>query len=310
MQKMVQYSVWSNCCNNCDFCLRKERIPYTKQKQLSMIHFIQENIKSVDWINEFSSGVSLLGGELYYITDEELQNSFLSLIDIIIKYILIPNKDKTCMYSSVTNGMYEPSFLYKVIDKIVEAVGINHIDINFSYDLKYRYHTEEARQQVLKNINEFTKRYDYKTGVQMILTQYVIDKIKSNEFDIPKFLEKDIPNCNFAFLYPHPIATKKKLNDFFFSRKDLLWVVMKLKEISPDTYYNFIYSTKNSGTFKHTGLIQRDMRRHIDLEQQPTLSDGKEDINPVCGHSTLYQCYNDSDKCMLCDLMRIDSDII
>lgn len=309
MQKMVQYSVWSNCCNACDFCLRKERIPYTKKKQLSMIHFIQENIKSLDWVHDFPSGISLLGGELYYITDKELQEAFLSLVDTIIEYVLLPLKSEHSMFSSVTNGIYDPSFLYKVVDKIVNSVGIEHLDLNFSYDLKYRYHSEDKRLLVLKNINDFTSRYNYKTGVQMILTQYVIDKIRTNEFNIPSFLEKDIPNCNFAFLYPHPIATKKKINDFFFTRKDLLWVVMKLKEIAPSVYYSFIYSTKNSATFKQTGLKERDMRKHINLNQTPVLSDGKEELNPECGHSTLYQCYSDSNKCMLCDLMKLDSDI-
>ena len=85
---MVQYGVWSNCCNSCDFCLREERIPYSKKKQLQSLDFIKENIKTIDWKNKFSFGVSLLGGELYYITDKKLQDSFMELIDIIIEYVL------------------------------------------------------------------------------------------------------------------------------------------------------------------------------------------------------------------------------
>ena len=53
---------------------------------------------------------------------------------------------------------------------------------------------------------------------------------------------------------------------------------------------------------KYTGL-------YIDekgiTHPEPVLSDGKEIINNKCGHSALYQCYTDSDKCILCDLNNI-----
>jgi hypothetical protein len=40
-QAMVQYGVWPNCCNNCDFCLRSNRTSYTKQQQLFWIDRIK-----------------------------------------------------------------------------------------------------------------------------------------------------------------------------------------------------------------------------------------------------------------------------
>ena len=44
-QNMVQFGVWSNCCNACDFCLREERIPYSKEKQLYYLDMIKKNIE-------------------------------------------------------------------------------------------------------------------------------------------------------------------------------------------------------------------------------------------------------------------------
>ena len=41
---MLQYSVWANCCNQCDFCLRKERIPYSKEKMLHRLERIKKNL--------------------------------------------------------------------------------------------------------------------------------------------------------------------------------------------------------------------------------------------------------------------------
>ena len=127
MGNMVQYSVWSNCCNNCDFCLRRERIPYSREKQLLSLRSIRKNLDYVDWQDKFSDGISLLGGELYYIEDKELQDEFLLLIDDIIEKVLKASPNPNVKYSTVTNGLYNPEFLYKVIDKIVSAVGINGI---------------------------------------------------------------------------------------------------------------------------------------------------------------------------------------
>ena len=56
-----------------------ERIPYDKETQLFWLDAIKKNIDAIDWKDKFSYGISLLGGELYYITDPELQESFLEL---------------------------------------------------------------------------------------------------------------------------------------------------------------------------------------------------------------------------------------
>ena len=92
MGNMVQYSVWSNCCNNCDFCLRRERIPYSREKQLLSLRSIRKNLDYVDWQNKFSDGISLLGGELYYIEDKELRYKF-SLCKYIMENTLFNHRD-------------------------------------------------------------------------------------------------------------------------------------------------------------------------------------------------------------------------
>ena len=306
MGNMVQYACWPNRCNACDFCLRKERIPYTKEKQLWMLDKIKRNLDYVDWKNKFDFGISLLGGELYFITDKELQDSFLELIDLIIEKVLKVSDNPYCRYSTVTNGLYNPEFLYKVIDKISNSVGIQYVDLNFSYDLKYRFHSEEKRLLVLKNINEFHKKYNYCVGVQMILTQYVIDEWKNGRFDVNKFINEEIPGNQLCFLYPHPIQTGIHLDDLNFKRKDFLEFMKYLKSTNYNVYVSFLQSTKNSCTFKYTGVKERTSN---DYTEEPKLTDGKEIINDKRGHSMLYSCYSDSDKCVLCDLEMLDEEV-
>lgn len=308
-RRMVQYSVWPNCNNNCSFCLRKERDSYSLDEQLMQLDAIQQNIQTIDWTTDFPYGISLLGGELYSIKNKQLQKKFLELVDSIIENILMRNTSVDCKFSSVTNGIYDNTFLCSVIDKIVDKVGIMRLDLNFSYDLKYRFKTEQDRLLALHNINFIHQKYDYACGVQMILTQYLIEYINSGKFDIQKFLNEDVRGSILSFLYPHTIATGCTLDDFYFRRKDLLDFVVRLKDINYGTYLNFLHSTKNSGTFKYTGLKTRIFHKVNDFQQKPILSDGKEQINPKCGHSLLYKCYADSDKCLLCDLKMIDNSI-
>ena len=305
MGNMVQYSIWSNCCNNCDFCLRKERIPYSREKQLLTLRRTRKNLDFVDWKDKFSDGISLLGGELYYIEDKELQNEFMLLIDDIIEKVLKVSPNPNVKYSTVTNGIYNPEFLYRVIDRIIDKVGIQAVDLNFSYDMKYRYKNEERRKLVLKNINDFHQRYNYKVGVQMILTQYVIDMWKRGEFDVNKFIDENIPGNTLCFLYPHPIETGLNLTDFNFKRRDLLDFLKYLKEANYFVYVSFMLSTMNSCSYKYTGLKNR---TSLDFTEEPKFTDGKE-ILTECGHSILYRCYTDSDKCLLCDLMAFDEEV-
>ena len=309
MKKMVQYSIWPNCCNSCAFCLRKDRSTYTVQQQINSIRFIRKNIDNIDWKNDFSYGISLLGGEAYYIQDKNLQNEFLMLIDDIIQKILITSTNKDCKFSTVTNGLYDPAFLYTVLDKFKNSVGMKRVDINFSYDFKYRYKDDNDRKLALANINAVHDKYDYEVGVQMITTQHLIDAVKNKQFSINSFIANDIPGNQLSLLYPHPIKTGHKLDDFFFTRDSLLWFVNYLKEHNIQVYKNFMYSTLNSGTFKYTGFRCKDDNGFANTSQQPVLSDGKEKINPCCGHSILYKCYSDCDKCMLCDLKLIDNDL-
>lgn len=265
---------------------------------IQRVRNIRENLNVLDWKDKFKHGISLLGGELYYITDEEIQNEFLLLVDDIIEKVL-KNGYENVHYSTVTNGLYDTTFLFKIIDKIRDAVGIGHVDFNVSYDLKYRFKSEEDRLRCLQTIREFHERYKYRVGVQMILTQHVIDACMNGSFSIDKFEKEDAPGSILTFLYPHKLAPGlDPLPDFFFTRSSFLEFVSWLEDNYPEHYQNFKFSVINSSKFKYTGLKDKSVGN---TTQQAVLSDDK-NVYTDCGHSVLYRCYSDSDECMLCDL--------
>ena len=306
----VQYGVWPNCPNNCKFCLLKDKQFLSEKQQVAVLDNIIKNISYLDWENRFSAGISLLGGEVYYVKSDKVRNKFMELVDVIIDKILLVSKNPSCRYSTVTNGLYKPDFLFQVIDRIVERVGIHKVDVNFSFDFKYRFKSEAAKELVLKNINAFHKRYDYRVCVQMILTQYVIDMWKACTFDVVQWEQENIPGNLLTFLYPHPVHIGVEPPDFRFKRADFLQFMQYLRSSTYEHFVNFVHSTVNSERFKYTGLEERH-NRVVDssyISQIPILSDGKE-IKTSCGHSVLYRCYSDSDRCMLCDLLAIHGDV-
>lgn len=303
---MVQYDLWNNCSNSCDFCLIYRKRILNNEQMIERIDQIIDNINYVGdrWTTQFSDGISLLGGEVYFITDLKVQEKLMELIDHIINKILLPNKvlGHICKYSTVTNGIYQPDLLFRMIDRIVEKVGIEFVDVNFSYDLKYRFHTEEFRLLCLENMRKFSERYNYRIGAQMVVTEYLIDMINNKEFDIGEFQNKIVPNSIVEFLYPHEVHTGKVLDDFQFPRDKFLRFLIWLKANYYENFINYCDSINNSSIFKYTGLY---INADWSMEIEPKLSDGKEIINPNCNHSVLYQCYKDSDKCILCDILKI-----
>lgn len=298
----VQYGVMPNCTGSCDFCLRLDRRDRSLQQIITHIRNIRDNLNYVDWTGKFSHGISLLGGEIYGYRNRIYEDEFMLLIEDIIEKVLKVSKNPRCRYSTVTNGMYEPSFLYRVCDRIVEACTSKVLDVNFSYDLKYRYKTEALREMALRNITGFRDRYNYGVGVQMILTQHVINSVADGSFDIQKFLDETIAGCSLVFLYPHPVHTGKHLTDFFFKRKDFLEFLLYLEGAHPKIYADTVSSAYHSGTYKYGGLHNR----YGTNDQKPVLADGKE-VLMQCGHSELYKCYADSPRCMLCDILCMES---
>ena len=159
-----------------------------------------------------------------------------------------------------------------------------------------------------KEIEAFQEKYpEYILGVQSICTQYLIDEILHNNF-LEKWYEK-YPHTSFELLYPHPVHTGIRLDDFFPRRESIFELVEYLSTHGfGDVLEHFHSSVRNSSLFKHTGLYHRDdefVDGKVDLKQKPELSRDKTAKNKKCFHSILYQCYSDSDRCLLCDLNSI-----
>ena len=162
---------------------------------------------------------------------------------------------------------------------------------------------------MIRNVNLVHDKYNLIPNVQTCLTQYLIDAHLNGEFDLVAYQKEHFPHTKLALLYPHKINTGKVLDDFFFKRDSLFQFIKYLKANGQnDLIQHLIQSVINSSQFKYTGLWSRNdiytgKENAAELEQQPTL-ENKQKLTE-CGHSDLYRCYTDSDKCLLCDLLMV-----
>ena len=286
---MAQCGVFNNCNGSCKFCLIKDEEFFSLEDIYVELDRVKDNILFIaqqedNWTTKFN-------------------------IDVIIEEVLLKSPNPNVRFSTVSNGYYDPEWLlFPVMDKIDKAVGIRHVDMNFSYDFKYRFNNEAHEKRVRDTINAFHERYNYVCGVQMIMTQQVVDMI--NEGWLPKdLIDERLPGNQLTFLYPHPICRgngftgAQNLEGFNFTRPTFLKAIARLKKDDYKTYESFYWSTHNSATYKYTMLYEK--KENASAEQTPILCGGKEVINEDCGHSVLYQCYSDTERCMLCDLDAI-----
>ena len=128
---MVQYGLWPNCTNQCDFCLLEDRVYKPEDARLRVLAAVKENIKTIDWKDKFSNGISLLGGEIFYTDSEKVKTSFLDLINQIVDDIF--TKSNVAMISVVSNGIYDPDVLLRpTLDLLKKRNVIDRINLNFS----------------------------------------------------------------------------------------------------------------------------------------------------------------------------------
>jgi hypothetical protein len=287
----------------------EDRLYKSEEERLRVLAAIKENIRVVDWKDKFSDGISLLGGEIFYTDSEKVKESFLDLINQIVDNIF--SQSNGSIISVVSNGIYDSNILLKpTLDLLKSRNVIDRINLNFSWDIKGRFHSEESLQSMIRNTNFVYDEYEIVPCVQTCLTQNLIDKHLNNEFNLFDYKDKHFPNSVLTFLYPHKINTGKVVSDFFFTRNSLFKFIKWLRDNNHETtLQSFIQSVVNSSQFKYTGLLYRGdvledgKDREKESLQEPTLE--KKQVLTECGHSNLYRCYSDSDKCMLCDLLKV-----
>lgn len=302
MEPIYEFLLWNTCKNNCRFCHQKAnkarfpgKFPDDEGKYKS-IKLVEQYIKNGNYID--GSDLLMMGGELFDTKlSEKTERAFMQLIDTI--FTRLHNRKLFRFYFN-SNLIYEDmDLLYKVLDRFYNFekfcknghwkcfIPENRVFFTTSYDIAYRYRTEDDRHLVEDNLKRLSKRYPHITKTaNFILTDKGCEFLLSN----PKFPREfeDEYGCRlnpipYIILDPAMAATRKTVQQ----------TLLALNYADPYFLRTYINSMKAD-------------KERILLEFDGTKLSNASSKNASCDHNENFRrVYKDDDRCFICDCMNM-----
>lgn len=317
--KAIQFELWQNCGNNCQFCfLNKSRIISNSSKQIEHINKTIEILQSNE-LDEFN-GVALIGGEFFegQLSNPDVKNAWFNLISL-LNSLLLSNKIKQVwiMASLMSNNQND---LYDTLAKL--PIGNEMVMINTSYDSIGRFKSPEAELIWYNNIKDIKSKYpNLIIHTTIITTQHFIEKVLSGstiiqdinkyslvDFKLPTIYSTDFINglsntgkneqeyqnmvVEAVSSMPYKFFIEKRL-DFIKFMKEIYKIFGKSK------LENFC---SNKVLAKSLYLLSNNM--HLDDRWGYSSFEIAK-----CGHHLDSYCYLDSDKCVRCDINKFINEL-
>ena len=314
MSLQIQYELWRECNCNCTYCtLGFDNHKTDNELKLQSMQTAIDEMKNFE-PNEHQT-VGFIGGEFFQgqLNTPEIKSKFMELIkvanDLLNNHIV---KDLWLNASLLIGNQKD---LYEAIDLIDDKTKLW---ILTSYDSIGRFHTPkmlETWQYHMKNIHNLYP--EIKLNTTSILTGDFIEKYLNDNIDIKEF--KAIYHTNLFLkttVKPGHLShlSKQEINDkignFFPTQERFqeFLFTFYMRE-GAEEYHNLFSNDLRADEVRKNYNI--DTKRNIKfirdkqtLEETIDLIDEHID-NLSCGHSTIYQCYVDSDDCCICNKQEI-----
>lgn len=331
MMKCYQIELYQQCSNKCKFCYNY----YTnhlqpKEFKLNSIQNAINTLKNEDFYKEYNI-IALIGGEFFQgelrtHSDDlldinlEVENKFFELMSL-LKSRCIEGK-LTGLWVSATLISENQSTLYRLLEMFKDVPLKDNFWILTSYDPIGRFHTEKAFDTWEKNLSFLRNNYPWvRLNCCSVLTGMFIDKCLEDTTFIKKLLNKNkfqlfikVPTFTFkdpntGLLMDKTLENRKWYNDNIFNnwfptRDKAIKFMIMLKQNYLDIYEEFInikYRSNLLIRYLETGDITEDIRNKNKRQESD------HELTSSCGHVINYQCYVDSEECLLCDKAIIDN---
>ena len=314
MSLQIQYELWRECNCNCTYCtLGFDNHKTENELKLQSMQTAIDEMKNFE-PNEHQT-VGFIGGEFFQgqLNTPEIKSKFMELIkvanDLLNNHIV---KDLWLNASLLIGNQKD---LYEAIDLIDDKTKLW---ILTSYDSIGRFHTPkmlETWQYHMKNIHNLYP--EIKLNTTSILTGDFIEKYLSDNIDIKEFkatyhtnlfLKTTVKPGHLSHLSKQEI--NDKIGNFFPTQERFqeFLFTFYMRE-GAEEYHNLFSNDLRADEVRKNYNI--DTKRNIKfirdkqtLEETIDLIDEHID-NLSCGHSTIYQCYVDSDDCCICNKQEI-----
>ena len=314
MSLQIQYELWRECNCNCTYCtLGFDNHKTENELKLQSMQTAIDEMKNFE-PNEHQT-VGFIGGEFFQgqLNTPEIKSKFMELIkvanDLLNNHIV---KDLWLNASLLIGNQKD---LYEAIDLIDDKTKLW---ILTSYDSIGRFHTPkmlETWQYHMKNIHKLYP--EIKLNTTSILTGDFIEKYLNDNIDIKEFkatyhtnlfLKTTVKPGHLSHLSKQEI--NDKIGNFFPTQERFqeFLFTFYMRE-GAEEYHNLFSNDLRADEVRKNYNI--DTKRNIKfIRDKQTLKETIDLIdehidNLSCGHSTIYQCYVDSDDCCICNKQEI-----
>lgn len=225
----IQYELWKDCKNHCNFCFNRGQPDIDK---IESLNFVLEKLNDecdFDYFNE----VGFIGGEFFddQLNNPEVKDLFYELFDKCKELIYLGKVNKVYFTTSL---IYDPQkYLIPFLDYL-KTIGImGYCLLCTSYDLKYRFHSDSDKVLWEENMKMLHERYpELKVHTETIVTGFFMQAVIDGTFDILDFCEKFHTNVDYiepgsGFYYFDKKACAKDLPDFFPTKDQAIKFIKK-----------------------------------------------------------------------------------
>ena len=258
----IQFELWKNCTNGCDFCFNKGLPCSSKEDKIRILKEVRYRLVRLNF--DYYDKIGFIGGELFgnQIEDEEVFKEFYKLFQLCI-YLL---QDKKINQINFTSNLLteDNSRMYQILDLIKLSGLLNRFELCTSYDSKYRFKTINQERIWHYNMLYIKQNYsELQTHIEILPTQDFCEKCLSGEFNYEWFKETydsaiDYSDLNSGFYYDDKFEMQKSVSGFFPKRKTFLqWVKMglnlgwfRIQDVcNYDIFFNELYMLDNTNHF-------------------------------------------------------------
>ena len=288
---VYEFLLWNNCNNNCKFCHQKAN----KEKYPNKFLNDAGRMKSIKLVHEFisegklpeGSNVLFMGGELF---DNELpsvlEENLLGLVHLIVSLMRF---NRVGLFYMNSNLIYENThLLFKFCDILTEAGMDERVRFTTSYDLAYRYATNDSRTLMERNMIVFNKSYPkFNKVANLIMTDVAVDGLLA----YPQYLSSFKETYGFELIpFPYIILHEEMAA----TRGDIQNLLFKLNSTYPgflDKYVKNVSLPQEKVIWEFNGT---------ELVYQ-TAKDAE------CGHNENFRrVYKDDNRCFICDCLSLN----
>lgn len=260
MKNNIQFELWKNCTNGCDFCFNKGLPCSTKEDKIRILKEVKYRLERLNY--EYYDKIGLIGGELFgnQLEDDEVFKEFYKLFELCI-YLL---QDKKINQINFTSNLLakDNSRMYQILDLIKLSGLLNRFELCTSFDTKYRF----KGNFTIWHYNMLYVKQNYpelQTHIEILPTQDFCEKCLSGEFNYEWFKETydsaiDYSDLNSGFYYKNKFEMEKEVPGFFPKRETFIkWVKKGLKEnwfriediCNYDVFFNELYMLDKTNHF-------------------------------------------------------------